>query len=77
MAACRDCACFPVCHECFFRGFNADGCPYLVAKRQAAHWITGWAVANWAECSNCHEAVKLSEMDHKRFCPACGARMEE
>lgn len=41
-----------------------------------AHWIIN---GEWGECSNpkCREASKLSVMDHKDFCPACGAIMDE
>ena len=44
------------------------------AKTKKAHWIIN---GDWGECSSCHESSKLSVMDHKAFCPACGARMEE
>lgn len=41
-----------------------------------AHWIID---GDWAECSNpkCREASKISIMEHKDYCPACGARMCE
>lgn len=39
-----------------------------------AHWIIN---GDWGECSHCHEASKLSVMEHKDYCPACGAHMIE
>lgn len=39
-----------------------------------AHWIID---GDWGECSHCHEASKLSVMEHKDYCPACGAIMDE
>lgn len=39
-----------------------------------AHWIIN---GDWGECSSCHEASKLSVMEHKDYCPACGAIMDE
>ena len=44
------------------------------AEPKRAHWIV---YGNWRECSHCHEASKLSVMEHKDYCPACGARMIE
>lgn len=43
-----------------------------------AHWIIDKG-GQWAECSNpkCREASKISVMEHKDFCPACGAIMDE
>ena len=43
----------------------------VVIRKEAAWLIDGV----WAECSNCHEAEKIEEMNHKDYCPACGARM--
>ena len=39
-----------------------------------AVWIID---GDWGECSHCHEASKLSVMEHKDYCPACGAKMGE
>lgn len=39
-----------------------------------AHWIIN---GDWAECSNCHESSKLAVLEHKDFCGACGAAMDE
>jgi len=39
-----------------------------------AHWIIN---KEWAECSNCKEASKLAVLEHKDFCGACGAIMDE
>ena len=41
-----------------------------------AHWIIDRG-CDWGECSQCHEASKLSVMEHKDYCPACGAIMDE
>lgn len=41
-----------------------------------AHWIIDKG-GDWGECSNCHEASRMSVMEHKDYCPACGARMIE
>lgn len=43
------------------------------AKSKHAHWIIN---GDWGECSSCHEASKLSVMEHKDYCPACGAYMK-
>lgn len=40
-----------------------------------AHWIVDKG-GNWGECSNCKETSKLSVMEHKGYCPACGAKTE-
>ena len=41
--------------------------------RVHAQWVVD---GDWGECSHCHEASKLSMMEHKDFCPACGAKMK-
>lgn len=43
-----------------------------VVIRKEAAWLIDGA---WAECSNCHEAEKIETMNHRDYCPACGARM--
>ena len=42
--------------------------------RKHAHWIIN---GDWGECSNCHESSKLAVLEHKDFCGACGAIMDE
>lgn len=63
-----------VCDLCF-AGLKAD---HLLSNGvtfpKEAHWIIS---GDWGECSNCHEASKLSVMEHKDYCPACGAQMIE
>lgn len=44
------------------------------AEPKHAHWIIN---GDWGECSRCHETSKLSVMEHKDYCPACGAIMDE
>lgn len=33
---CKECVCFPVCADCVFRGFNAEGCENFTRKQR---WI--------------------------------------
>lgn len=48
----------------------------LKAALDHYHAEAAWLIDGaWAECSNCHEAEKIEEMNHKDYCPACGARM--
>lgn len=52
-------------------------CEYFASiTRGRAYWIIDKG-GQWAECSHCHEASKLSAMEHKDCCPACGAIMDE
>ena len=60
---------------------HTDGCdvalePIYIELFPVVHarWIV---YGDWAECSHCHEASKLYVMDHKDYCPACGASMDE
>lgn len=39
-----------------------------------AHWIIN---KDRAECSNCKESSKIAVLEHKDFCGACGAIMDE
>ena len=41
-----------------------------------AHWIVDEG-GKWAECSHCHEAEKIGEMENRNYCPNCGAKMIE
>lgn len=54
-----------------------DIADYLLANGvifpKHAHWTIN---GDWAECSSCHEASKIS-VKHNDYCSACGARMDE
>lgn len=66
--SCKECVCFPVCDECVFRSFNAEGCKHY--RRGVAHWIhRDGAVV----CSGCGSPYPLM-YEH---CPGCGAEMRE
>ena len=58
-----------------FAEWLADkGVTFATDKNDGGKWIIN---GEWGECSHCHEASKLSVMEHKDYCPACGASMDE
>lgn len=68
-----------LCNDCYAMGgtrrtaIEAEEAWNARAEQEQPHWIIN---GDWGECSHCHEASKLSVMDHKDYCPACGARMD-
>ena len=85
MATCKECLHAVVCGKLIWN--EKDGAiicgdfkarSEYVKQQVHAHWIIDEG-GKWAECSNpkCREASKISEMEHKAFCPACGAIMDE
>jgi len=80
MATCKECLHAVVCGKLIWN--EKDGaiiCGDFKARSEYveqihAHWIID---GEWAECSNCHEDEKIAVMQHKDYCPACGAIMDE
>lgn len=78
MATCEKCIHQYVCAKLIWKEkdgtLTCEDFRYRHKDKMHTHWII---YGDWGECSNCHESSKLAVLEHKDFCGACGAAMDE